>query len=70
MKEYTLVKFDWTNLGKEWRSKYPEEFSLSTLLYMSEISNMPGHCVVAGRSGKLYIGYHTDQFIELAEDEI
>jgi hypothetical protein len=31
---------------------------------------MPGHCVVADhRSGKLYSGYHVENFVEISEDE-
>jgi len=31
---------------------------------------MPGHCVVADhRSGRLYSGYHTENFREVAEKE-
>ena len=32
-------------------------------IYLGEIPNMPGHCVVAGHeSGKIYSGYHIDNF--------
>jgi hypothetical protein len=42
----------------------------SFLVYIGEIPNMPGHCIVAGwDSGKLYSGYHTDTFIEIGDDE-
>jgi hypothetical protein len=40
-------------------------------IFLGEIPNMQGHCVVAGhKSGKIFSGYHTNNFIELTEDEI
>ncbi|MBV8658173.1 MAG: hypothetical protein JO142_10160 [Burkholderiales bacterium] len=40
------------------------------LIFLGEIPNMPEHGVFAGhRSGRLYSGYHIEQFIELSEDE-
>lgn len=39
-------------------------------VFLGEIPNMPGHCVVAERqSGRLLAGYHTENFVELSEDE-
>ncbi|HZP58801.1 MAG TPA: hypothetical protein VFB27_00655 [Opitutaceae bacterium] len=40
-------------------------------LFLGEISNMKEHCVIAdANTGKIYIGYHTDAFIELTDSEI
>ena len=40
------------------------------LIFLGEIPNMPGHCVVIEIVSKeLHIGYHTDRFEELPEDE-
>lgn len=63
MKLNTLVKFD-TNLD------YP--FSKhDRFVYMGDIVQMPGHCVVARLSdGKIFTCYHTYNFIELNEDEV
>lgn len=42
-----------------------------TFVFLGEIKGMPGHCVVIGTTTeKVYTGYHTDNFIELTEDEI
>jgi len=41
-----------------------------SLIYLGEIPNMPGHGVFAGGSGKIHIGYHIDEFVELTEDEV
>jgi hypothetical protein len=32
---------------------------------------MLGHCVVADhKTGRVYSGYHTENFVELSEDEV
>jgi hypothetical protein len=41
------------------------------LVFLGEIQNMPGHGIFAGhRTGRIYSGYHIDQFVELDEDEV
>ncbi|MBI5817870.1 MAG: hypothetical protein HZA88_02695 [Verrucomicrobia bacterium] len=41
------------------------------LVFIGEIPNMPGHCVIAElRNGKIHAGYHTESFAELSLDEI
>jgi hypothetical protein len=40
------------------------------LLFLGEIKQMPGHCAVVNRDGKIYWGFHTDSFVEPTEDEI
>ena len=55
---------------------YPFELG-KTYLFLGEIPNMPGgHCVVLEYShavqntlNALYVGYHTDNFRELTEEE-
>lgn len=50
-------------------SEYPFAADLP-LVYLGEIPNMAGHCVVAGsESGRIYTGYHIDTFVELSENE-
>jgi hypothetical protein len=40
-------------------------------VFLGEIPNMPGHCVVADpKSGKFYAGYHTESFVEIPRDEL
>lgn len=40
-------------------------------IFLGEIPNMPGHCVVIGKnSGGTYIGYHTSDFRELTDKEV
>ncbi len=46
-------------------------FGKDTLfIYLGEIPNMKGHCVVIGHgSGKIYSGYHIEDFRLVTEDE-
>ncbi len=52
------------------QAKYPFIADLP-LVFLGEISNMPGHGVFVGfRSGKVYSGYHIFSFVECAPDEV
>ncbi len=62
----SLVKF--TSPGKEFRYPLKEKV---TYVFLGEIPNMKGHCVVSDfKTGKIYSGHHTDHFTELTENEI
>ena len=40
-------------------------------IYLGEIPNMPGHVVVfAHQTGRIFSGYHIDNFVEMTEDEV
>jgi hypothetical protein len=40
-------------------------------IFLGEIANMPGHCVVIDyNDGRIFSGYHTDDFAELTESEL
>lgn len=69
-RQYSLVRFLFDQLPAEFHHKYP--FSKDGVyVFFGEIPNMPGHCVVADHStGRVYSGYHTEQFEELPEDEM
>ena len=54
---------------KGYETQYPWKAGVS-LLFLGEITNMPGHCAVVDREGKVYWGYHTDNFRQPTEDEI
>jgi hypothetical protein len=65
----SLVKFDASRIPRGFRRKYPFRRN-ATYIFLGEIPNMPGHCVVAdSRSGKIHSGYHTNNFVELEKDE-
>jgi len=70
MKKLTLCKFDFNDLDVEYHKRYPFR-ETDIFIYLGDISNMPDHCVVVRQSdGTSFIGYHTDNFIELTEDEV
>jgi hypothetical protein len=65
----SLVRFNFDAIPNEYHAKYPF-MDGRTYVFFGEIPNMPGHCVVADhRSGQLYSGYHTENFIELTDEE-
>lgn len=40
-------------------------------VFLGEIPNMRGHCVVAGhKSGRIVSGYHIEDFVEIPKEEI
>lgn len=63
MKKLTIVIF---NPPKGYENHFPWK-SGDSLLFLGEISNMPGHCVIADKSGKVYYGYHTENFVRADE---
>ncbi len=39
-------------------------------IFFGEIPNMPGHCVVGDpKTGRLFAGYHNENFVELKPSE-
>ncbi len=68
-RQYSLVRFQFDKLPAEYHSKYP--FTLDGVyVFLGDIPNMPGHCVVADhRTGQIYSGYHTENFVEFPGEE-
>jgi len=51
-------------------TKFYEEFlSNTTFVYLGEIAQMPGHIICAGKNGKVYFGFHAEDFRELTDEE-
>ena len=68
-RQNALVKFNFAALPKEYWAQYPFVEN-AVYVYLGEIPNMPGHCVVGEHPcGKIFSGYHTENFKELEEDE-
>jgi len=73
----SLVTPDFTGMPQEYIDGYPFKAG-ETYIYLGDISNMPGHCVVVGHmlrgreseQGKILSGFHTDNFRELTEEEV
>ena len=72
IRPYTLCKFNPTNLSPKEIKLYEYDFKVGqVVLFVSEIANMPGHCVIVDiEDEKIYVNYHTSDFTELNEEEI
>ena len=66
-----LVKFDFSDMRDDWKKEYLKTFKPNKVyIFLGEIFQMPGHCIVVEmKTGKVICGYHTENFIELTEDE-
>ena len=64
-RQYSLVK-----LTDEVKNDYSSLVLWKHLLFLGEIPNMRGHCAVVDGSGAIKIGYHTENFVELNEEEV
>ena len=68
-KKNQLVVVDKFDLPTGIANPYPY-YEGECLLFLGEIVQMPSHCIVVNRAGKVLWGYHTDNFREPTEDEI
>jgi hypothetical protein len=68
-RQYALVRFVYDDIPAEHHSQYP--FTRQGIyVFLGEIPNMPGHCVVAEHPrGQIFSGYHTESFAEVPEDQ-
>jgi hypothetical protein len=65
----SLVRFRHEEVPCEYHAAYPF-MQKHTYVFFGEIPNMPGHCVVADHvTGQVFSGYHTENFVEIDEDE-
>lgn len=48
---------------------YPFKYN-EIVLFLGEIKQMPGHCIIVNRKGKVFWGYHTENFEEPKEEDI
>jgi hypothetical protein len=63
----TLVRFDFDNCPVNFHSGYPFVRD-EVLLFLGEVRQMPGHCVVATKDGRVVWGYHTENFVISSDD--
>lgn len=56
-------------VDKKWAAQYPFELG-ERVLFLGEIKQMPGHCIVVNKAGRVLWGYHTDDFREPKENEL
>lgn len=66
---FTLCRFNYDEYRK---TGYDSPFlPKDRVLFLGEIRHMQGHCAVVNcTTGKVEIGWHTDQFTEIPEDEV
>jgi hypothetical protein len=68
-KKMSLVRFEASRLSSMQRRAYPFKRN-GTYLFLGEIANMPEHCVVLDwKNNRNYVGYHTENFVQLTDDE-
>jgi hypothetical protein len=68
-KKLSLVRFEAPWLTSKQRRAYPFK-QAGRYLFLGEIANMPAHCVVLDwKNNRTYVGYHTENFVELTVDE-
>lgn len=81
IRQYAMIKLEdnYRERLKEFivNAKSKEEIELANkqldeeyLIYLGEIPNMIGHCIVVGKSGTIYSPMHVKNYIEMTEDEI
>lgn len=64
-RKLSLVRFIGTSHGARLPFKAPRSY-----LFLGEIAQMPGHCVVVDvASGRVWSGYHSDNFSEVPDDD-
>ena len=70
MNKLKLVKFDFSELPEKYWKEYPLSV-YDVFVMLGEIEQMPGHCVVCNiKTGQTYSCYHTDNFVELTDEEV
>ena len=70
LRQYSLVKFDYKSFDKKFHKLYPFVEN-RPYIFLGEIPNMPEHCIVIDhQSGQIHSGFHTEDFVELTEDEL
>ncbi len=67
-RKLSLVKFEDKRFREKGSRKNPFKQG-RPYVFLGE--NVPGHCIVADhRTGRVYSGFHTENFVELSEDEV
>lgn len=63
-----LARFDVSGL-KGYLDHYPFEPD-ETVLCLGEIENMPGHVAIAKKDGRVFWGYHPENFPKIPLDDL
>ena len=68
-RQYSLVRFNVDEVEERHLADYPFTRK-GVYVFFGEIPNMPGHCVVADhKTGHIYSGFHTENFVEIPPEE-
>ena len=72
MKINTMIKFDYDTMPKVYHNEYLKTFPKDEIyVFLGDLVQMPGHCITCNfKTGQIICGYHTDNFIQLTEDEV
>ena len=71
IRQNALVKMDFDSMPKKWADEYRSKFDGKVFIFLGEIPQAPGHCVLADlKTGYVEAMYHTDNFVELTDDEV
>ena len=73
LKKNSLVVFDPGVSDAEWDQKWKHAYPFNmheSVVFLGEINEMPGHCIVARKNGNVMWGYHTDNFRKIKKEEI
>ena len=69
IRQYALVKHTEEFIDSMKYQKDHPIMAENVFIYFGEIPNMPGHCVVSGHvSGRVFSGFHIENFEEITED--
>lgn len=70
MEPLTMCRFDFAGMFPDQHMHYPFT-ERDVFVYLGDIRQMPGHCVVVRMSDNVvFTAYHTENFVELTEDEV
>ena len=66
---------DWYRNSVELRGAQPGDYlydflSNDAFVFLGEIANMRGHGIFVGRDGKVYWGFHVENFRRVSEDDV
>lgn len=72
IRQNAFVVFDKKSCKRaEYDEYFKDKFEDSLFVFLGEIPNAPGHCILADlKTGKVEGIYHTENFREATEDEV
>lgn len=65
--KYMLMKWVQPSYAKDGDYPFKDQ---EIVLFLGEIKQMPGHCIVVKRNGNILWGLHTDNFVVPSDNEV